>query len=355
MTGGFFFLYYSHTDYDYFYSMMRWSIHPVSLELKFTWKISRNTSDVKHNLIVRVSDGKFSGFGEAAPNIRYGESSDSLLEEFQIFLENQNGTDELLLRDEMNLSYALRFAIDSAWTHLQAMKKNQSIPQLKGLATPEQIDTAFTIPIMDPAACRVFYMENDLKRFRYVKLKIKGTEGYDTLHYLSTFTSGRIILDPNESFHDVDELIRFSEKIRKLPVEFLEQPMPDGMDIEYRYLKKYVHQPVFADESIHHDCDFDRLKEMFDGINVKLMKAGSYYTAIRQLQMARERKMGTMIGCMVETTLGIFSGMNLTSLCHYADLDSFLYIKKEPFQMIDEDSGCLMFRNSGIPVELNLE
>ena len=103
----------------------------------------------------------------------------------------------------------------------------------------------------------------------------------------------------------------FLEKDQKLPVEFVEQPIPAGMNEESTYLKKYSPFPLFADESITHSADFGILKTQFDGVNVKLMKAGSYMNGIRLLTEARKRGMKTMIGCMVETTLGIRSGMNL--------------------------------------------
>ena len=54
----------------------------------------------------------------------------------------------------------------------------------------------------------------------------------------------------------------------------------------------------------------------------------------------------TMIGCMVETTIGISSGMNLCALADYADLDSFLLIKEEPFHLIREENGTLLFNSN---------
>jgi L-Ala-D/L-Glu epimerase len=67
--------------------MLQWSIEPIILELKYTWKISRNASDEKTNLIVTVSDGKHSGRGEAAPNIRYNESAEEGLKQFALLID----------------------------------------------------------------------------------------------------------------------------------------------------------------------------------------------------------------------------------------------------------------------------
>src|SRR5207237_992157 len=86
---------------------------------------------------------------------------------------------------------------------------------------------------------------------------------------------------------------------------------------------------LFADESITNDADFSLLKEMFNGVNIKLMKAGSYYNSIRLLKEAKANNLQTMIGCMVETTLGITSAMNLCSVADYADLDSLCLIRRK--------------------------
>ncbi len=324
--------------------MQHWSIKKILLDLKYTWKISRNSSDQKTNLIVTLKEGSFIGQGEAAPNIRYQESPDLLQQQFDLFqskapeqFSSADALNEFL--DNEKPANALRFAIESAWHHLEACKKKISVPKQLNLPDPGVIHTAYTIPIMDPGLLRNFYSENKLERFRYLKVKINTEEGLEVLRHLSSFTSQAILLDPNEAFTDVEECIHFLEKIKKLKIEMVEQPMPAGFDEEYRYLKKHSAFSLFADESILHEADFGYLKSMFHGVNVKLMKAGGYLNAIKLLKQAREQEMKTMIGCMVETSLGISSGIHLCSLADYADLDSFILIKDEPFHLIEENEG----------------
>src|SRR4051794_10934612 len=101
---------------------MIWSIDPVTLDLRYTWKISRNATDQKTNLIVSVNDGRHSAKGEAAPNIRYDETPEKLKEEFIRFQSIATETDfshELLLQTihNLNLSHSLSFAIESAFIH----------------------------------------------------------------------------------------------------------------------------------------------------------------------------------------------------------------------------------------------
>jgi hypothetical protein len=55
-------------------NLLHWQIAFQRLDLKYTWAISRNATDFKVNAFVTVSDGIHTGIGEAAPNVRYGES-----------------------------------------------------------------------------------------------------------------------------------------------------------------------------------------------------------------------------------------------------------------------------------------
>lgn len=326
--------------------MLQWTIQKIVLDLKYTWKISRNATDQKTNLIVKVKEGAYIGQGEAAPNVRYKETPELLLEQFEKIRskapEHIPSAESLIeFLDNEKPANALRFAIESAWHHLQAKKKSISVPEYLGLKKAEEVYTAYTIPIMDPGVLRNFYDTNNLQRFKYLKLKINSEEGFEVIRHLSSFSSQSILLDPNEAFTDVEECIYFLEKIKKKNIEMAEQPLPSGMDDEYRYLKKYSPFPLFADESILHEADFGYLKTMFHGVNIKLMKAGGYLNAIKLLKTARQEGMKTMIGCMVETSLGIASGVHLCSLADYADLDSFILVKDEPFHLLKESEGVI--------------
>ena len=71
--------------------MINWTAQEIVLDLKYTWKISRNATDQKKNLIVRISDGTFEGSGEAAPNIRYQETPEQLLLQVELFINAIRG------------------------------------------------------------------------------------------------------------------------------------------------------------------------------------------------------------------------------------------------------------------------
>jgi len=331
--------------------MLNWSIDKKVLDLKYTWKISRNASDIKTNLLVSVGDGHQFAMGEAAPNIRYDETPELAEKEFRNFLslkpETISSPGELTeFLQSVPLSHSLRFGIESAYIHYWCKIKNVSVQEYLGIEKADAVPISFSIPIMETGKMKNFYEENKLQRFRYIKIKVNADEMYDAVSFLSTFCSQPLIVDANEAFTDVDHCIRTLEKIKKAKVEFIEQPMPAAMKDESVYLKKYSPFVLFGDESITDEADFTTLPKMFDGINVKLMKAGGYLNAVRLLKEAKKAGMKTMIGCMVETTLAISSGLNLCSLADYADLDSFLVVKNEPFGLVKEENGVVAFNQA---------
>jgi L-alanine-DL-glutamate epimerase-like enolase superfamily enzyme len=330
---------------------LNWTIEAIHLPLKYTWKLSRNATDEKTNLIVSCSDGKHTGKGEAAPNIRYGESPELLLDQFHALNASLNESFHTLeeleeLFDRQHTAYALRFAVESAWLHFK--HKGNGVSLLKELNVPfrNHVPVAYTIPIMDPGELKSFYSVQGLERFPLIKLKINRELADELTKQTISICKQPVLLDANEAFTDVEDCIHFLERCRKYPIELVEQPLPSALKEEAEYMKRYCPFPLFADESITHDPDMEHIKKAYDGINMKLMKAGGYLPGLRILSAAKAAGMRTMIGCMVETTLGISSALRLSSLVDYADLDSFLLLQNEPYGLLKESEGILSYTNT---------
>jgi L-alanine-DL-glutamate epimerase-like enolase superfamily enzyme len=326
--------------------MLNWSISPRTLPLKYTWKISRNASDAKTNLFVEVNGEGHTGIGEAAPNIRYHEVPENLLADFENIKKNlpskEIRLDELTwILDHMKLKNALRFAIESAYVHWYCAKERKKVYELFALDKPVPVPTAFSLPIMPEKELLPFIEANHVARFKYIKIKVGRENAVAAVRYLSGILDQGFIVDANESFNDPDEVIHFLEQIDTSRIVLLEQPMAASMGEAYPYLNKRTTVPLFADESITDNMNMPELKEGFDGINMKLMKAGGYIKGLHQLKQARKAGLRTMIGCMVETSLGICSALQLSSLATYIDLDGFLILQGEPFGLVEENDGFL--------------
>jgi len=326
--------------------MIQWSIEWLQLDLNYTWKISRNASTFKRNAIITVKSQSSTGIGEVAPNIRYQETPENIQEEFEQFIlsgANQVGdlSELTLLLNQLNLHNALRFGIESAYIHLMCHAEKKSFSEMMHIPKVHAVSTSFSFPMMEIHELASFYQKHNLKRFSKLKVKVGKEQATQTIQEICSFSQKPLIIDANEAFNDADEVLKFFETIQPYNIAYIEQPLPDGMIDDYTYLKTRSPYEIIADESICADADFEQLKNQFHGINMKLMKAGGYLKGIELLDQARLKGMKTMIGCMIETTLGIASALHVSQNVDYIDLDGFMVIKNEPYNLVHEENGYL--------------
>ncbi len=324
--------------------MLTWSITQQHLELLYTWKISRNTSTEKINLFITVTDGTYSGMGEVAPNIRYGETPDLIIGWFSRFIRDAASISSIddLTEKIKDFPNALRFGIESAFLFFICSKKNSTLSELLDLPEPSPVPTSYTLPIMEASEISSFIKQHKLKRFSLLKLKVNQQNATELTRALFDHCRKPICIDANEAFPDPDSVIRFLETIRDIPVLFLEQPLPAAQEEAGVYLKSRSTVPVFADESVTSNPDMEKIAGQFHGINMKLMKAGGFIHGRDILREAQMHNLSTMIGCMIETSLGIKSALYLTPLCQYYDLDGMFLVKNEPFNLVREQTGYLL-------------
>ncbi|UCH09205.1 MAG: dipeptide epimerase, partial [Fidelibacterota bacterium] len=122
-------------------------------------------------------------------------------------------------------------------------------------------------------------------------------------------------------------------------VQFIEQPLPADRLEDIRWLRDRASVPLIADESVKTARDIPRLAEAFDGINIKLMKAGGLQEALRMIWLARSLDLKVMIGCMVETSVGVSAAAAISPLADYADLDGNLLIANDPYLGVTVEQG----------------
>lgn len=331
--------------------MLTWTLTLLPLPLRYTWKISRNASTAKTNLLVRVQGRGYEGLGEAAPNVRYHETPEGLQQEFARLQAAGLGQCATLAELTSFLAlhapaHALRFALESAWVHWEAARAGQPVWQWLGVPAPAAaVPTAITLPIMEPGRVAEFVREQQLGRFEQLKIKVNQEGAVDLLREVARLFPGRaLLIDGNEAWTDADSLRRSWEQIRALPglrVRLLEQPLPAACAPDYCALKGQLGCPVFADESVTDGADFADIARQFDGVNMKLMKAGGYLNGLHILRETRSYGLQTMLGCMVETSLGIYSALQVSSLADVCDLDGFLVVRDEPFGLVQETNGLL--------------
>jgi L-alanine-DL-glutamate epimerase-like enolase superfamily enzyme len=316
------------------------TIEKIKLPLRVVWKLSRNQTKIKENFIVTL-DEKYQG--EVAPNIRYGETPELVQQQFNEFkASNIDALEELDEYFKVNqVCHSLMFALEAAFVAREADREGKSTAQYLGLNSVTKMETSFSVPIMDLEGVPPFV--KSVAHFPALKIKVNKAIAQDMVATVVANYSGPIRIDGNEAWDSLEEYLEFEKTLAGKKVQFIEEPFKAQDTHLYEKLFSISKYPIMADESVEDTADFEQLKKMFHLVNVKLMKAGGYRNAVKLLKAAREHGMQTMIGCMIETSLGIRSAMELAELCDYFDLDGFLLLQKDPFNLVVEKNGILSY------------
>ena len=144
-------------------------------------------------------------------------------------------------------------------------------------------------------------------------------------------------------------------QLAELGVQYCEQPLPAG-DPGGAELKARSPMPIYVDEDCHTLADVARAREIAHGINIKLAKSGGIREGVRMAHAARALGLGVMLGCMVESGLGIAAGCVVARLCDHVDLDGNLLLADDPWpgvefvdgvQLPSEEPGLGVLRPAG--------
>ncbi|MGR9088270.1 MAG: N-acetyl-D-Glu racemase DgcA [Gammaproteobacteria bacterium] len=305
--------------------------------IRGVFRISRGSQTEIAVVTVEIREGSAMGRGECRPYARYGETPESVIGAMKTIARDlQDG----LERDELQqrlLPGAARNAIDCALWDLAAQKTGQPVWKLAGLSPPQPLTTAYTLSVDSPENLAV--TAESQKRRPLLKLKLAGRDDLQCVAAVRTNApASRLIVDANEAWSRRDYLDLTPELVR-LGVEMLEQPFPVGADACLALLPKPL--PVCADESCHDTQSLDRLKGLYDVVNIKLDKTGGLTEALHMETMARQQGFEIMVGCMVGTSLAMAPAFFLAEGARYVDLDG-------PLLLADDRQPGLHFSGSQI-------
>jgi L-alanine-DL-glutamate epimerase-like enolase superfamily enzyme len=232
---------------------------------------------------------------------------------------------------------AARAALDAAQHDLAAQKTGQPVWKMLGLRR-EGPPTSYTISLDDPDAM-AWAAESEAGRFRVLKLKLGGGDGLDVERVRAVRNAVAVPLrvDVNEGWHP-DEALDLITQLAGLGVELVEQPLPAG-DPAGEKLRARSPLPIFVDEDCRTAKDVAACARRAHGVNIKLSKCGGIGEAMKCVGAARACGLRTMIGCMIESTLGIAAAAHISSCFDYADIDSNLLLDGDPFTGVDLVDG----------------
>lgn len=326
----------------------------LPLRTRHAFHIARAVAPpVRETVWVRLLDEEGNeGWGEAAATPFYGETAESvtaILPRLGAALADAAAGDpfaieriEQALGRVIGRNPAAKSAISAALHDLVGKRLGQPVWRLWGLDPGDAPRSSFTIGIDELEVMR----DKVREAADYPILKIKvGTERDEAILRMIREEAPQktLYVDANTAW-TVKQAIEAVAMLREFGVEFVEQPLPKG-DIEgLRLLRERSPLPIFVDESCETSADIPRLAGAVDGVNIKLAKCGSLREAIRIVHCARAHGMQVMLGCMVESTLGIAAAVQLAPLMDYVDLDGAALLANDPFHGPGlEPDGTLRF------------
>ncbi|MCF2504092.1 dipeptide epimerase [Dyadobacter sp. CY107] len=325
---------------------MQLLFHPFDLQLRHTFTIAHDSRDIQPTLIVELRDGELSGLGEATSNPYYGITIENMIESLgtaKAIIESgaYNSAEELwnLVYPALKSNSFAQCALDEAAHDFFSKKKNQRLYDIWGLHIDNIPLTNFTIGIDT-----IEKMVSKMKELPWpiYKIKLGTNEDLRIVEELRKNTNALFRVDANCAW-TAEQTIAFAPELKKLGVEFIEQPLAaDDIDGMTRVFAESV-LPVIADESCIVESDVKSCQGLFHGINIKLTKCGGPTAAKRMITEAKSLGMKTMIGCMTESSVGISSIAHFLPLLDYVDMDGSLLISNDPASGVTFDYGRITF------------
>lgn len=309
--------------------------HIQALRLARTFAIARGAVDVEDTVVCTIEHDGVVGRGEGSPVDYKGETAGAMLAELQDAVPDLLGADPFALEEIMGrleaagLAAGTRMAVDGALHDWVGRRLGQPTWRLLGLS-PTTPPTSFTIGIdtVEGTAERV----REATGYRVLKVKVGGPGDLERLEVIRAEFPGAIRIDGNEGW-TLETAREMTPHLRRLDIEFVEQPFPDGDDDAYRgYLEIPDRLPVILDEGCQTASDVPHAATIADGVNIKIAKTGGIRGGIRLAATARAHGLSVMLGCMIESELGIAQGAQIASLIDFIDLDGHLLIADGPFR-----------------------
>ncbi len=315
----------------------------VTVYLAETFTIARSSEDEAEVVQVSVTHEGVTGYGEAAPIARYDESADTAL----AWLADLSLGDDPWALDAIEAALppgeqAARAAVDAALHDLQGKLVGQPVYKLLGLSRIGP-PTSWTVWLGDPDDMARRAEKAESRGFKRLKLKLGGRDGLDLerVRQVRAASSVPLMVDVNE-YWTLEEAL---DVLPQMEIEYCEQPLPAGSP-DGPELKRRSPIPIYVDEDCHTLGDVASCAERAHGINIKLAKSGGIREAVKMAAAARALDLGVMLGCMVESGLGIAAGAHIASLCDHVDLDGNLLLSSDPWPGVSWENGIQVPANA---------
>lgn len=324
---------------------MRVLYQTFTVNKRFPLTISRGTTAQTTNLWLRIETDGIEGWGEASPFSigTYRETTETLLDAAQqvaTLLEplhplQRQQVEQLL--EKHGVPRALRAAVDIALHDWLGKATGLPLWKLWGLERERIVPTSVTIGINPPDVARQRVRDwLALTGAKALKVKLGSPEGieadkamFDAVREEAPADVAlRVDANGGWSLRDAVVMCRW---LAERGVEYVEQPLPKGMEDALPELYRQSPLPLFVDESCFTSADVVRLADRVHGVNLKMMKCAGLSEAMRTVHTARACGLQVMFGCYSDSSLAITAAAHLSPLADHLDLDSHLNLLDDPF------------------------
>jgi L-Ala-D/L-Glu epimerase len=333
------------------FALVQLRARTVQLALAEEFGIARGSRTTQAVVQVELEHDGLTGRGEAAPVYYRGESPETATA-FLAEAAPRLGDDPFALEETLGGlrgDAAGRAAVDAALHDWVGRRLEMPVWRLLGLSRSAP-PTSYTIGLDTLDGTRV--RARRASRFGSLKVKVGGPEDLARLEVVRAESDAPLRVDANEGW-TLEQARELLPALAELGVELVEQPFPaDDLD-SFRALRQLRScPPLVVDEGCHDLGDVARCATYADAINVKLAKCGGLREAVRMLHAARALGLRAMLGCMIESELGIAPAAQIASLFDWVDLDGHLLLADRPFAGLElVDGRVLPAEAPGLGVE----
>lgn len=308
----------------------------LTLHTRHPFIIARGGQSEYRTLMVKITDDDgVEGWGEAAATKFYGETRETVeaaLATYAPLLGRdpfQLESIEATLETTLKRNASARAAISAALHDLVGKRLGVPLWKYWGLDRSKAPKSTFTIGIDTPEMIRKKVVE--AAEYPILKIKLGSDDDIGILRTMRDETDRELRVDANCGW-TAAHAVRMLPVLAEFGVTVLEQPVPpddlDGLE----HVRRHATIPIIADESCVTAADIPGLAGRVDGINIKLAKCGSLREAIRMIAIARAHGMMVMVGCMIESSLGVTAAAHFTPLVDIVDLDGAALLRDDPFK-----------------------
>ncbi len=304
---------------------MHINLKPCQWPIRGVFRLSRD--ERRHVETVQLSlhhDG-ITGQAEARPYARYDETVASVILAVESIQKHISADLKAATLQNLLPAGAARNLVDCALWDWRSRKTEKPLWQLLNLQAPRARLTAITISLDTPAA--MAKAAKEAAAFPILKLKCGTPEDVERLSAVrQAREDATLILDANEGWRPED-FKNLLPKLIAMRIALIEQPLKTTEEEALRDLNSPI--PLYADESAHTAKDLPRLRGLYQGINIKLDKAGGLTEACAMLQAAKASGFSIMLGCMLASSLALRPATQLMSSADWVDLDAPLLLTED--------------------------